>query len=263
VSVVRSHSRRHLVAFAVLTVLACGPKTPEEKFRRTLRAYDAEKLEAELDAGKDPNHRFDGGDTPLHIVAGMSTSGSGEHVRLLVERGADVNAKNDDGETAWDLLWDGRAGLHNGDREMAVALLEAGYQPRLDGYEDDRTLLHEAARRAESTRLVSLLVKERGLEVDARDAFGWTPLHVAASNANVEAATALLENGADPNAETSKLRGKMVQRGETKTYSWKYEAGSRPLNVARYSSGRGSKHVHRVLEEYGGTKNPDVKNSSK
>jgi len=58
--------------------------------------------------------------------------------------------------------------------------------------------IHDAARRADSTKLTSLLAA--GADVNAVDAAGETPLHKAARLARVEPIATLLAAGADPNA---------------------------------------------------------------
>ena len=192
----------------------------------------------------------------------MAKAGKAEVVRLLVERGADVHATDGDGKTAWQVRWgEPKRKLFDNDAAILVALLDAGAKPDIPTPEDGRTLLHEVARRVPSVRLVSLLVDEHGQKVDAPDDFGWTPLHVAVYEHNVEAATGLLEKGADANAETTKILGhQSKRRGET-YWSWKYEAGSRPLDVYRSGShSRGEADVRKVVEQYGGTKNPNVDN---
>jgi ankyrin repeat protein len=57
-------------------------------------------IELLLDAGADPNARQHGGYTPLQARAGR---GDLETVTLLLKRGADANQKSDDGRTALDM----------------------------------------------------------------------------------------------------------------------------------------------------------------
>lgn len=217
-----------------------------------------------LDAGRDPNHTFSDGSRPLHVVA-ASKSAKAEAIRLLVERGAQVDAKDGEGKTAWELRWgDPRRMLFEGDAAVLVALLDAGFVPPKEPIEGGLTLLHEVGRRVPSTRLVSQLVTKHGFAVDARDDNGWTPLHFAAHENNVPAATGLLEQGADANAETTKTVGQSSNRGGTEIVSWRYEAGTRPIDLFRNSKrGRGKADVRKVLEQYGGKKNPAVDNKSR
>jgi ankyrin repeat protein len=241
--------------------LACKPATEEDKYHRALRWTKVEDVRAHLDGGKDPNHTFEDGARPIHVVA-ASNSGKAEILRLLLDEGAEIDAKDGDGKTAWELKWgDGKRKLSEDDAAILLALLDGGFTPPKPELEDGRTLLHEVARRAPSARLVSVLVADHGFAVDARDAHGWTPLHVAVHENNAEAATGLLEKGADPNAETTEAIGESSRRGEREVVRWRYEAGSRPLDVARSGSrGRFDADARKVVEQYGGAKNAAVSN---
>jgi hypothetical protein len=57
-----------------------------------------------LDAGADINARHEGGDTALHHALRMSHFAV---ARLLIQRGADQNFRNDDGKLPRDLCWSG------------------------------------------------------------------------------------------------------------------------------------------------------------
>lgn len=243
-------------------VAACGPTTPEDKFRRAVGWSDADEVRVMIEAGQDVNQRFAKGRTPLHEVA-YSMHGTGEIARLLIDEGADVNARDEAGNTPWDAAFNENRTISTKRAAVFIALLEAGYEPELPATEDGGTFLHHAAQHIESSRMIGLLIKDRGMDPNARDDYGWTPLHVASLHRNIEAATGLLQNGADVNAETTGEKAsvrKTLDNGK-KFFHWRYMAGSRPLDVARYATGRGSTSPHDVLEEYGATKNPDVKNS--
>ncbi|MBV1857838.1 MAG: ankyrin repeat domain-containing protein [Nannocystaceae bacterium] len=249
--------------FMLVAALSCKPLTEEGKYRKTLRWTQVEDVRTHLEGGKDANHRFEDGAMPVHVVA-KALAGEPSIMRLLIEKGADVNAKDGDGKTAWDLvLKDGKRTLSEDSAGLLLALLDGGFQPPTPVLEDGRGLLHTVAHRAPSVRLVSVLVKKYGHDVDARDKNGWTPLHVAAFENNAEAATGLLENGADVNAETTKTIQRVRDRAGTEIVDWRYEAGSRPLNLTRSQSrGRFDKDVRKVLEQHGATPGR-VKNRSR
>ena len=250
-----------IAAAALSMALGCRPPTPEDEYRRALRWTDVDAVRGLLDAGRDPNHRFADGARPLHVVA-SSKAAKAATARLLIEAGADVNAVDGDGKTAWELRW-GRDDRRASEDDAAVllALLDGGFGPPAATFDGGRTLLHAAAARLPSARMMTVLISDHGYEVDARDDDGWTPLHVAAHENNAEAAEGLLQAKADPNAETTKTVGETSKRGERTDWRWRYEAGSRPLDVRRRSTpSRFDADVADVLEQYGATKNPAVDN---
>ena len=101
-----------------------------------------------------------------------ASHGHTEVVKRLLDRGADINAKYDYGQTALFRAAD------NGHIEVVKLLLDRGahiYAP----YDDGWMLLLCAAYRGR-TELVKLLL-DRGADINAEDAVGTTPLDHAAS----------------------------------------------------------------------------------
>ena len=70
-----------------------------------------------LEKGADFNAKDNNGATPLHLAA---YNGHGEAVDVLLEKGADFNAKNNDGATPLHLA------AYNGHGEAVRVLLEKG-----------------------------------------------------------------------------------------------------------------------------------------
>lgn len=246
---------------ALLVVLAsCGPKTPEQKFRSALRRGDVEAVTRALEEGMSASDPVDG-DPPLHIVAGASMSDP-ELIALLTEKGADLDAKNDHDQTAWDVAWARGAGnITSREALVLIALIEAGFEPADARGEQGEGLLHRAAQRVESARVIDLLIHERGLKVDDRDAFGWTPLHYAARAWNYEATQALLQAKADPNAESTETWQETRRVKSSEQIMFRYEKGSRPLDVLHVKDrSRMDEDVRKPIEEYGGEPNPKVDN---
>jgi ankyrin repeat protein len=74
-------------------------------------AADADRLAALLEA--DPSRadarRSEDGRSPLHVLAGLDIPGCEPLVDLLVQHGADLQARNDKGQTPLDLAIEARA----------------------------------------------------------------------------------------------------------------------------------------------------------
>ncbi len=117
-------------------------------------------------------------------------------VRLLLQKGADVNAAQGDGMTA--LHW---AAAH-GDVELARVLIYAGARVEAATRNGNYTPLHLASK-AGSATVVKQLV-EAGANVNATTTTGGaTSLHLAAAQGNKDAIVALLDRGAKINVRES------------------------------------------------------------
>jgi len=147
------------------------------------------KVKKLLERGADVNARdSEYGATPLHHAA---VYGHLEVARLLIEKGADVNAV--DGSLTTPLHW----AAVGGHLEVARLLLEKGADVNT-GDREDCTPLHWAAFKGHLD--VARLLIESGADVNAKNNTGWTPLHFAASKGYLDIARLLIEKGADVNA---------------------------------------------------------------
>ena len=137
-----------------------------------------------------------GSTTPLHRAAALRND---KAVTALLEAGADPDTRTESGQTA----------LHFADTvEVVGALLEAGANPNVQAgngatpldYVDNeavRALLEAAGAFGAGDRKP---IAETDELLEARDWRGETALHRVAWTGTAEAATALLQAGADPNA---------------------------------------------------------------
>ncbi len=231
-----------VLAMIALAAMAQDP----EKFYSAIRDNNLTELKALLDqkatdqkasADTPDNH----GITPLMYAAEI---GSVDAMRLLLDRGADVNAQNAFGSTAlmWSvsdpakvrLLLDRGAQVNTAAKSGRTALIIAAFtNPSADVV---RLLLAKGAqvnvmdRRhvtpmngatfGNDTATVRLLL-EAGADIDTPDTFiGLTPLMNAAGNRNVQAVKLLLAKGAKVNA-VSKTQGlPKIQTGTVEFGGW-------------------------------------------
>jgi uncharacterized protein YbjQ (UPF0145 family) len=92
-----------LSLFAYSTVLMAQPAKPDLSIVDAAAKGNLEKVKAQLAAGTDINERAGEHDsTALHAAAYY---GKLEIVRFLIEKGADMNAKNKHGQTPRDVAW--------------------------------------------------------------------------------------------------------------------------------------------------------------
>jgi ankyrin repeat protein len=195
---------------------------PADEFYVAIRGGDIEKVSTLIQGGADVNIRDRRGRaTPLMHAAAYGTL---DTMRLLLDKGADVNARNAGNATA--LMWavsdlakvrllldrgadvnivssSGRtalflAALSDGSAETVRLLLVNGANARVVDSRQMTTLV--AAAYGNDAGTVRQLI-EAGVDVNAADAvLGSTPLMNAARNGNLEAVKLLLAKGANVNA---------------------------------------------------------------
>ena len=148
-----------------------------------------------VEAGADVNARDDRGFSPLHAAARLNENEA--VIRALLAAGAELDAwatgfSVDYGWEATPLL---EAAESNANPAVIATLLDAGADASVRGWGGE-TLLHRAARGG-SPDVVSLLLRA-GADVNAVDGGGSTPLHEAARrNPDPAVVELLLDAGAD------------------------------------------------------------------
>ncbi len=130
------------------------------------------------------------GDTPLSLAAWR---GFEEIVNYLLEKDAQFSADGEDGLKLLNYATDKRLwNLYN-------ALIFKGGEQFLSELKK-QPILHWAAAGG-SDKIVGDLIN-KGLQVNATDAYNWTPLHYASYFGRIDVANILIEKGADINSKT-------------------------------------------------------------
>ncbi|MDQ6706867.1 MAG: ankyrin repeat domain-containing protein [Acidobacteriota bacterium] len=191
-----------------------------------------------LAAGGDVNAKNSFGATAL-----MWCADSPERVKLLVEKGAAVNARSKVGRTPLII-----AAAHSGNLETVRLLVSKG--AALDARDElGNTPLHEAAR-ANDMALISFFL-EKSLDPAIRNRAGITPLLFASGFGNLEAMKILLKKGADANAQSMPAIGPAVKNGDL-------GIGSLTPLIAAIAS-RNPAAIQLLLEKGANVDTPDVR----
>ena len=145
---------------------------------------DMAKVKVLLEKEADVNAKNDRGSTALMIAA---SKGNFEIVKALLNRGADVNIQDTDGRTA--LL----QALRNGHIAVAQLLLEKGANT------DDQALFLAVWMGYKA--IVDAMLTS-GIDVNIRNTDGMTPLMIAAEAGHTDVVESLLNKGAHVNARS-------------------------------------------------------------
>jgi ankyrin repeat protein/serine/threonine protein kinase/Flp pilus assembly protein TadD len=146
-----------------------------------------------IDNGADVNAKSSRGSTALIAAA---TKGHTEIVSVLLNRGANVNARTEFGTTA--LI----AAAYRGHTDSVKLLLESGSNVNLKEYTDGYSAIELAAFGGHAEILNALL--DKGADINIRNTYKETPLMRAAQNGHIDAVRILLTKGSDINAKDEK-----------------------------------------------------------
>ena len=157
-----------------------------------------------IDRGADANAENNDSKTPLHILSDsrVHNDDSLDLLWVLLKRGAAVNKRDKNNETPL-LLAMGRGWL-----KLARILLEHGAEANVKKNTNRKTLLHlllESRIRDEGEALdIIPLLLDRGAMANGRDVNDQTPLHLAMGRDWFKIARILLEQGADVSGANNK-----------------------------------------------------------
>lgn len=169
------------------------------------------------------------GGTPLHFAALNNDTAA---IRKLVSEGADIDAQTSEAGRIGSLPGGGLTPLHVAAAmqrdDAALLLLELGADPTIvSGYRD--TALHLAVSNGE-VRLTEALVRARGVDINALQGIGMTPLALASlAPDSTKFMRLLLDAGADPNAldDEGHTPLQLIRRDEVRQVL--LDAGAQPM----------------------------------
>ncbi|KAL7801059.1 Pfs, NB-ARC and ankyrin domain protein [Trichoderma afarasin] len=152
-----------------------------------------------LKNGADIEAEDDSGKTPL-LLAIQASKTSTTLLKLLLDRGANINYRNTLGSTALSYALSYAVSLRSNNFEVVKLLLDRGADVNATDT-NGRTLVSHAVLRPGQDYMVKLLL-ERGAEIDAKDDNGRTPLSYAVSQYfHISMVKLLLERGAEINVK--------------------------------------------------------------
>ena len=168
------------------TVALCGP------IHDAARKGDANKIKALLQA--DPKlvaDRDKNGDTPLHVAC---LHGQQAAAQVLIDAGADVNAKNNYGAFTPGDLWGVFSSNNHQDPVVLLSVHGVDAKDMKNGY----TPLHLCLFASRHKELMQLLVA-KGADVNAQASSGATPLLFAVLRDQPDDVKFLIDKGANVN----------------------------------------------------------------
>jgi ankyrin repeat protein/formylglycine-generating enzyme required for sulfatase activity len=178
-----------LLASCVVSLAQTNPhNTDSRQLFNAATTNDVETVKVLLNKGVNINAKDTNGATALIKAA---SRGYADMTRLLLDKGAEINVKADDGWTA--LM--GAAG--GGSADITKLLLDNGADINAKA-DDGITALMIAAGKGHADTVNLLL--DKGAEINAKDTKGATALLFAAEEGQIDTVRLLLDKGADVNA---------------------------------------------------------------
>ncbi len=175
-----------LLGWLLAAVLAACSKPPEPTISlyRAIQLGDLNQIQRHLYWGSDVNQPDPAGDYPLHVAA---AHGEVVIAETLVNHGARLEVRDRGGHTPLFVA------LRAGKTEVAQLLVRRGAE------RDAEALLFELVRDGLTDRDSLRYLQQFGANVDARNAQGQTPLHIAAARGDLLLCKRLIALGAEIN----------------------------------------------------------------
>ncbi len=172
----KTTGRLIIFIFTLCALIASAYAADDSPLFEAVRKGDKAAVEVLLAKGADVNAKDQFGDTPLHAVL-MKDDWDDTHkdiVTLLLAKGADVNSKDRNNKTP--LHWAACGGT------KVIVVLLLGNGANLNATNDAGTTpLHEAARCGKKD-IVELFLTKRA-DINAKDMYGDTPLNTSTKEA--------------------------------------------------------------------------------
>ncbi|KAL8756705.1 MAG: hypothetical protein Q9199_002751 [Rusavskia elegans] len=191
-----------------------------------------------IHGGADVHSQDDSAWTPLHCAV---YSGQNAAAELLLQHGADVNAQDGTGETPMHAIFWSKHEIHDQQRlTMIQLLLVHGADPNIPNVYGETPLFH--AVRSRYTDATRYLISKGGCNIDTKNKFEQTPLHIAIEHAqdhdrvdDQQCPTTiqlLFDHSADPNISDD--------LGETPLF---YAVRSQNIDATRYLISKGGCNI--------------------
>jgi len=206
------------ILFCTLILLSVHRSNATDETYAAMRSGDTERVQALLAKGISPNQHDDRSNTLLMQAA---VYGHADALKLLMDKGADVNATNNAGATA--LM---RAA---GDTEKIRLLVEHGAKVNARSALGNTPLIL-AARAYGSANAVDFLL-QHGAEVNATNGFGANAMLTAAASGDLETVRILLKHGADVSSHSRANQQAVLWGGGRSALMWAAARGD--VNMAK------------------------------